>query len=123
MVNDKPPIVEWDGKQSRDFTYVLNVVNANLGAAVTEGVSGEVFNIACGTTTSVMDIANMLNKILGKDLKPEYAPKRQGDVRKSYADITKMKKLLRLKPGVQFEEGLKKTIEWFKHNKGRLTAV
>ncbi len=123
MVNDKPPIVEWDGKQSRDFTYVLNVVNANLGAAVTEGVSGEVFNIACGTTTSVMDIANMLNKILGKDLKPEYAPKRQGDVRKSYADITKMKKLLRLKPGVQFEEGLKKTIEWFKQNKGRLTAV
>ena len=114
MLNDKPPIIEWDGKQSRDFTYVLNVVDANLKAAVAEGVSGEVFNIACGTTISVLDIVNMLNEILSKSLKFKYAPKRPGDVRKTYADITKMGSLLGLKPGVKFKEGLERTVAWFK---------
>lgn len=116
VLNDNPPIVEWDGKQSRDFTYVSNVVEANLKAAVKKGISGEVFNIACGTAISILDIVDELNKRLGKDLRPEYAPKRLGDVRKSCADITKMKGLLELKPKVQFEEGLEKTIEWFRVN-------
>jgi len=123
MLRDKPPIVEWDGKQSRDFTYVGNVVDANLKAAITDGVSGEVFNVACGSSISVIDIVEMLNEFLGKDLKPEYAPKRAGDVRKSYADISKMEKLLNLKPGVQFKDGLKITTQWFQENLDNLLVI
>ncbi|UCH12387.1 MAG: SDR family oxidoreductase [Candidatus Omnitrophota bacterium] len=117
MLNGKPPIVEWDGKQSRDFTYVSDVVEANLKATVAKGISGEVFNIACGRSISVLDIANTINTILGKSLKFKHAPKRQGDVRKTYADITKMEKLLDLKPKIQFRKGLEKTIDWFKKDK------
>jgi len=123
MLHDKPPIVEWDGHQARDFTYVKNVVDANLKAAVTEGISGETFNVACGSTISILDIIKMLNKILGKRLKPKYAPKRQGDVRKSFADIRKLTKLLGMKPEVNFNEGLRRTTEWFKENKGKLLAI
>ena len=123
MLNGKAPIVDWDGKQSRDFTYVSNVAEANLKAAVTEGISGEVFNVACGGTVSVLDIVDMLNDILGKKLKPEYGPKRQGDVRKTYADVSKMEGLLGLKPAVQFEEGLRRTTEWFKENLDQLLVI
>ena len=115
MLKGESPVVEWDGKQSRDFTYVANVVEANLRAAVTPGISGEVFNIACGTTTSIIDIVNMLNEILRTDIKPGHGPKRPGDVRKSYADISKMRRLLKIKKIVQFDEGLKRTLEWFKN--------
>ncbi len=115
LMKGEMPVVEWDGKQSRDFTYVANVVEANLKAALTPGISGEVFNIACGTTTSVIDIVNTLNKMLKTDIKPEHGPKRPGDVRKSYADISKMKRLLKIKKIVHFTEGLKRTVEWFKN--------
>lgn len=115
MMKGESPIVDWDGKQSRDFTYVANVVEANLRAAVTPGISGEVFNVACGATTSVIDIVNTLNNILKTDIKAEHGPKRPGDVRKSYADITKMKRLLKMKNIIQFEAGLKHTVEWFKN--------
>jgi len=123
MLNDKSPIVEWDGKQSRDFTYVYNVVEANLKAAVAENISGKVFNIACGGSISILEIVTQLNNILGKNLKPEYAPKRQGDVKTSYADISKMKKLLGLSPSVQFEEGLKRTVKWFRENIEKLLVI
>ena len=115
MLKKEPPIAEWDGKQSRDFTYVANVVQANLRACVVPKISGDVFNIACGTTTSILDIIREANKILGLKLKPEYGPKRAGDVRKTYADISKMKKILGVKKIVGFEEGLKLTIDWFKN--------
>ncbi|MEI6863078.1 MAG: SDR family oxidoreductase [Candidatus Omnitrophota bacterium] len=115
MFNGKSPVVEWDGKQARDFTYVGNVVEANLNACVIPGISGETFNIACGTSISVMDIVNELNKILKTTIKPKYAPKRRGDVRTTYADISKMKKFLRMKNLTQFNEGLKLTVEWFKN--------
>ncbi len=114
MFNGKSPVVEWDGKQARDFTYVGNVVKANLSACVVPGISGEVFNVACGSTTSVMDIVNEINKILNTKIKPVFAPKRSGDVRKTYADISKMKSLLGIKKLVQFEEGIKLTVDWFK---------
>ncbi|MFA5255537.1 MAG: SDR family oxidoreductase [Candidatus Omnitrophota bacterium] len=113
MLSGERPIAEWDGKQSRDFTYVANVVQANLRACVVPGISGEVFNIACGTTTSILDIIRETNKILGLKLRPEYGPKRAGDVRKTYADISRMKNLLGVKKIVGFEEGLKLTIDWF----------
>jgi nucleoside-diphosphate-sugar epimerase len=113
MAKGKPPIVDWDGKQSRDFTYVANVVDANLNACAARRASGEVINVACGTTTSVIDIVKELNKILKTDIKCEYAPKRPGDVRKTYADIGKMKRCLGIKKVVGFEEGLRRTADWF----------
>lgn len=114
MVKNDSPLVEWDGKQSRDFTYVANVVQANLKACVTPGISGEVFNVACGQTTSIIDIINAVNRILGKDIKPELGPKRPGDVRKTRASIEKMKRILKIKRIVQFDEGLKLTVDWFR---------
>jgi len=115
MFKGKSPVVEWDGKQARDFTYVGNVVQANLNACIIPGISGETFNVACGTSISVMDIVNELNKILKTAINPKYAPKRRGDVRTTYADISKMKKFLRMKNLTQFNEGLKLTVEWFKN--------
>ena len=113
MLKGESPLVEWDGKQSRDFTYVGNVVEANLNACTAKGVSGDVFNVACGTTTSVIGIVNSLNKILKTNISPRFAPKRRGDVRKTYADISKMKRLLKVKRFVAFEDGLRRTVEWF----------
>lgn len=117
MVKGESPIVEWDGKQSRDFTYVANVVAANLKACVVKGVSGEVFNVACGTTTSVIDIIKGINSILKTDIKPQFAPKRRGDVKKTYADVSKMKKLLKVGRLIGFKEGLCRTTDWFLKNK------
>ena len=114
MMKGKSPIVEWDGKQSRDFTYVGNVVEANLKACVVPGVSGEVFNVACGTTNSIIDIVNELNDILGTAIKPKYAPKREGDVRKTRADVRRMKRMLKIREVIGFEEGLRRTVDWFK---------
>jgi UDP-glucose 4-epimerase len=113
MLENKPPIVEGDGNQSRDFTYVGNVVTANLAAAKAVGISGEVINIACGKSYSILDIVRYLNKLLGKKLEVEFAPSRRGDVRKTIADISKMKKVLKVEVEVDFETGLKKTLEWF----------
>jgi nucleoside-diphosphate-sugar epimerase len=113
MAKGGRPTVEWDGKQARDFTYVGNVVQANLRACVAPGISGEVFNVACGESISVLEIVRMLNKILGTDIKPRFAPKRRGDVRTTYANIAKMKKLLGMKKLVRFQEGLRRTADWF----------
>lgn len=113
MIKGQAPIVDGNGKQSRDFTYVKNVVDANLAAAKAKDVAGEAINIACGESYSVLDIVEVLNKYLGKVYKPEYAPVRRGDVRKTMADISKMKKLLKIEPKVDFSSGLKKTLEWF----------
>ncbi|MCM8760834.1 MAG: SDR family oxidoreductase [Candidatus Omnitrophica bacterium] len=114
MMEGKSPIVEWDGRQSRDFTYVGNVVEANLRACVMPGISGEVFNVACGSTISIIDIVKELNRILGTDIKPVFAPKRKGDVRKTRADVSKMRRLLKMKKTVGFTEGLERTVEWFR---------
>ena len=117
MMKGKSPIVEWDGRQSRDFTYVGNVVEANLNACTAPKVSGEVFNVACGSTVSIIAIVNELNKLLGTKIKPEYAPKRRGDVRKTRADISKMKRMLKIKKITTFEDGLKQTVNWFRRFK------
>lgn len=114
MIKGESPTIEWDGKQSRDFTYVANVVEANLRACVTRGISGEVFNVACGTTTSVIGIVEELNKILKTEIEPEYAPKRPGDVRKTYADITRMKTMLKINKIVPFKRGLWLTVKSFR---------
>lgn len=118
MMKNESPVVDWDGKQSRDFTYVANVVEANLKACTAKGVSGEVFNVACGTTNSVIDIVNTLNSIMKTKIRARYAPKRSGDVRSTYADISKMKRLLGIKKMVGFEEGLRLTVKWFQNGVG-----
>lgn len=108
------PEIHWDGNQSRDFTYVENVVRGNLLAADTKGVSGEVFNIACHDEHSILEIFNQLMDILKVEkIKPVFQPKRAGDVRRSFADITKAERLLGYKTKVNFREGLEKTVGWF----------
>ncbi|HBU69947.1 MAG TPA: LPS biosynthesis protein WbpP [Elusimicrobia bacterium] len=108
--------IHGDGNQSRDFTYIDNVVSANILASTAKGVSGEVFNIACNETHSVNDIARAVEKITGLKLKAVHTKPRAGDVRRTCADISKAGKLLKYKPLVSFEEGMKRTINWFKEN-------
>ncbi|MCM8781661.1 MAG: SDR family oxidoreductase [Candidatus Omnitrophica bacterium] len=116
MLEDRKPIVDGDGKQSRDFTYVSNVVEANLKAAAKKGISGQVINIACGDSYAVLDIIKILNRLLHKDIKPIFNPPRRGDARKTQADIKKLKNYLGIIPKVKFEEGLEKTLQWFRNN-------
>jgi len=114
ILRDVPPPIHGDGKQTRDFTYVANVVQANIKSAVTPGIKCEVFNIACGKAYSVLDIVKYVNKILGKNIQPALGPIRAGDAKHTLADISKAKKLIGFKPEIGFEEGLKKAIEYFK---------
>jgi len=114
MLNDKQPPIHGTGKQSRDFTYVDNVVDANVLAATTPNIKCEVFNVACGQEKSVLDIVDTVNNILGKSIKPVFGPVRAGDVFRTSADISKIGKVLGFRPKVSFEEGLRKTVEWFK---------
>ncbi|NQU94938.1 MAG: SDR family oxidoreductase [Candidatus Omnitrophica bacterium] len=114
LKNESPPI-HGDGLQERDFTYVDNVVEANIKAATVSGVSGQVFNIACGSANTVLSIVEKVNKILGKDIKPKLGPSRAGDVRKTLADVTKLKDKLGITSFIQFDEGLKRAVEWFKN--------
>ncbi|MBU2567226.1 MAG: GDP-mannose 4,6-dehydratase, partial [Elusimicrobia bacterium] len=113
----EPLEVHGDGKQTRDFSYVDNVVRANILAAKAgdpEKISGEVFNVACGSNYSIMDIAEAIAKVTGK--KPEYkfTPSRKGDVRHTLADISKAKRHLGYDVSVDFSEGMKRTIEYFR---------
>lgn len=117
ILNNEPPPIHGDGKQSRDFTYIDNVVEANILAASAPKVSGEVFNVASGSDYTVLNLAESLNKIIGKDLKPKFIPIRPGDVPRTLADISKAQRLLKLKIKVNFKQGLKKSVEWFKEHK------
>ncbi len=114
ILRGEQPPVHGDGKQSRDFTYVDNVVDANLAAAIREGASGEVFNVACGKGYDLLDLIRIINEITGKDIKPKFEDQRPGDVKHTLSDITKMKKILKIDPKVDFVLGLRKTVEYFK---------
>jgi len=117
LLQGSPPIIFGDGEQSRDFTYIENVVQANLLAMSAEHLHGEAINIACAERTSLNQLVNLLRKILGSKLSPVYEEPRKGDVRHSLADIRKGKELLNYEPKVGVELGLKKTVEFFQ--KGR----
>ncbi|MCX7905111.1 MAG: SDR family oxidoreductase [Elusimicrobiales bacterium] len=106
--------IHWDGRQSRDFTYVSNVVNANIKAALSNKTNGKIYNVACGSTVSLLKIVSIIEKNLGYKLKKKFMPKRSGDVRKTWADISLIKKDLNFIPEVSFEDGLRMTINWFK---------
>jgi len=115
------PEVHWDGKQSRDFVYVDDVVAANLLAMKKTGISGEAFNIGSHSEARVLDCLTGIQKILGvKQVKAHHTPKRAGDVRRTFADITKAKRMLGFRPTVPFAVGLRKTVAWFLKNPDRL---
>ncbi|MDD3088538.1 MAG: SDR family oxidoreductase [Candidatus Omnitrophica bacterium] len=109
----KPCVIDGDGKQSRDFTYVSNVVDANIAASTAKGVSGMYFNVASGRDYSVLDVERGLQKILGTKIKRVHGPKRPGDVKRTFADISAMKKYLKVTPKVDFYDGLERTVKWF----------
>jgi nucleoside-diphosphate-sugar epimerase len=116
ILKDKRPTVYGDGQQSRDFTYVDNVVEANLLAARAKETKGRVVNIACGKRVTINAIIELINELLGKDIKPTYAAPRPGDVKHSLADIRLAKKVISYKPVVDFRAGLQKAIQWYRDN-------
>ncbi len=116
ILNDTPPTVYGDGEQSRDFTYIDNVVNANLLAARAPATRGEVVNIACGCKVTVNEIIKFINEIFGKNIGPIYVPARPGDVKHSLADIRLAEEIIGYKSVVPFREGLEKAIGWYRHN-------
>lgn len=101
------------GLQTRDFTYVKNNVQANLLACQAPGISGQVINVACGTSFSLLDLHAAINRIMGRTLAPKMAPARVGDVMHSKADISKARQLLGYNPSITFEEGLARTCRFF----------
>ncbi len=119
-LHDAPFTLNGDGTQSRDFTYVDNVVQANLRAATAPNVSGEVFNVAAGTRLELNEIIAILNKLIGRDLKISYGPPRPGDVQHSLADISKARELLGYDPAIGAEAGLALTLDWYRENEGQL---
>ena len=116
ILKDQPPTVFGDGLQSRDFTYVDNVVDANLLAARAEHTAGEVINIACGLSVTVNDTIEAINAAAGKNIKPIYTDSRPGDVKHSLADISAAEKLIGFKPVVPFKQGLQLAINWYRDN-------
>lgn len=114
ILNDEPPPIFGNGKQSRDFTFIDNVVSANIIAATTPGIKHEVFNAAVGKEYSVLDIVDGINKILGKNVAPKFLPVRAGDIFRSNSDISKIQKMTPYKPLVSFDDGLQKTVEYFR---------
>ena len=113
MIDDVRPTVYGDGTQSRDFTYIDNVVLGNLLACESETAAGQVINMACGLSITLHDLVNSLNQLLGKQIEPYFVSPRIGDIWRSRADIDKARRLLNYEPKVGFEVGLKRTLEWF----------
>jgi len=112
-LNGKNPVIYGDGLQTRDFTFVENVVNANI-LAMKSKVSGEVINIALGSRVSLLDVVEKLSGIVGRKIDIEFCPARQGDVRDSFASVEKAKQLLGYQAVIDFKEGLSRTYEYFR---------
>jgi len=113
MLNSRAPVVEGDGLQTRDFTYIDNVVHGSLLACHTPGIAGETFNIACGARINLLEMIDLLNGFMGKHIKPVFTDPRPGDVRHSRASIEKARRMLGYEPLVSFEEGLARTLAWY----------
>ena len=117
LLKGETPTINGDGMQSRDFTYIENVIEANLKACLApHEVAGEVFNIAFGGREYVIDIYNNLKKALNVDIDPIFGPDRVGDIKHSNASIEKAKRLLGYNPEYNFEKGIAEAIEWYKEN-------
>lgn len=116
VLKGRTPVIYGDGLQSRDFTYVANVVQANLLACTAPGIAGGVFNVACGDRITVNSMLEQINGITGRSIAPEYAPPRPGDILHSQADIDRAASKMGFAPQVTFEDGLRRTIAWYKEN-------
>ena len=114
LVEGTRPVIYGDGEQTRDFTFVTNVVDGVIRAAETPGVGGQVFNVATNSRISLNQLLATLKKIFNSNVEPIYKDARQGDVRDSQADIDKAKRLLGYTPILGLEEGLRQTVEWYK---------
>ena len=116
IMKNEPPTICGDGEQTRDFTYIDNVVHANLLAAKAARTEGQVVNVACGDRVTVNQIIKLINDLLGKRVVPKYVPARAGDVKHSLAAIDLARQVLGYEPVVPFGEGLRRAIEWYKNN-------
>ena len=117
LLNDEQPTINGDGKQSRDFTYIENVIEANLKACnASHEAAGQAYNIAYGGREFLIDIYNHLLNALGKDIQPIFGPDRKGDIKHSNADISKAKELLGYSPEWDFGKGITEAIDWYKRN-------
>lgn len=119
MLSGRQPVIYGDGRQSRDFSYVANVVHANLLAADAPGVAGRTINAADGRSVDLLALLDALNRLLGTHVKPQFAPQRPGDVRESQADITLARSLLGYEPQVGFEDGLRRSVDYYREIAGR----
>ena len=117
LLNDEQPTINGDGRHSRDFTYIENVIEANLKACqASHEAAGQVYNIAYGGREYLIDIYHTLTSVLGKDIEPKFGPNRKGDIKHSNADISKARELLGYDPEYSFEDGIKLAIDWYKEN-------
>lgn len=117
LLNDEVPVINGDGKQSRDFTYIENVIEANLKACLASSeVAGQAFNIAYGGREYLIDVYYALAQALGKDVEPVFGPDRPGDIKHSNADVSKARELLGYDPEYSFERGIQEAIDWYVEN-------
>jgi UDP-N-acetylglucosamine/UDP-N-acetylgalactosamine 4-epimerase len=121
LLENEPPKINGDGSHSRDFTYVENAAQANILSLFTDNPAAvnQVYNIACGHQTSLLELFNYMKKEANSDLQPVHGPDRMGDVKHSLADISKANKLLGYDPAVSVEEGMKKTFRWYKEESSK----
>ena len=113
LAQDRAPLIHGDGRQTRDFTFVGDVVNGVLRCCDAPNVAGEVINVAAGGRVSLLELVRALQVILKKDIQPQFGPTREGDVRDSQADIFKARNLLGFEPQIAFQDGLERTVSWF----------
>jgi len=114
--NDRPCVIHGQGSQSRDFTFISRVVEANLAACEISGISGGVFNVAFGKEHSILELSETIKKILGKQIESIHAPRRPGDMNRSLADIRRLTDILKVENDVNFYKALEQTTEWFVGN-------
>ncbi len=114
LFENRPPTIFGDGEQTRDFTYIANVVNGVLRAADAPDASGQIINVATGGRISLNQLFEEMRTLIGADVRPNYAPTRAGDVRDSQAEISKARTILGYEPTVSFEDGLKNTLDWYR---------
>jgi len=119
VLEGQQPVVYGDGEQSRDFTYIENVVDETLRACEAKGASGLVFNGGTGARITLNEVLKLLEKISGQKIQAKYDPPRTGDILHSQADVSLARKVLGYEPGVQFEEGLRRTWDWYKAAYGK----
>jgi UDP-N-acetylglucosamine/UDP-N-acetyl-alpha-D-glucosaminouronate 4-epimerase len=117
LLEGHPPIIYGDGEQTRDFTYVSNVVDGVLRACEAPDIAGESINVATGSRISLNELLRVMQHIVGTTLQPVYAASRPGDVKDSQADIAKARALLGYEPSVDLEEGLRRTLDWFRRDR------